>query len=469
MTFIVFDQLPSAASLQPALTTLDQQLNGLDALLRGKTYAAASANQNLKAVVSGAMEVVSITIAAAAVNAANPGALGPALLPVVNQALGAAQAQTPSDVSSAVSAMSLLGLCAPSAAFPNFAGFPEAAAVLTAEKPVLDGRVAARQFQGQSGDVTATVSGQLQLVALSVTRIPSALSLLETDVKRAINLALDAAAGLTDATIAQQIGALDANTVTYAAVCLYARGKLQLADRVVVKDAAGAGAPIANAGNNGTTLGLNARAGNVWSWAKVTLQSSSRVDGFVKTAQTYAAAGSPVVTGGVSQGAFFVLPELSLVPTFPSSNQGSITVANGQTRTLAPGNYDSVTVNSGGTLKLSAGTYLVNICDLQPGGTTLVDSAAGRVVFHVRGLLKISHAVKSAGSAPPNLLMGSYGLEIVRVAAPFKGTLIAPGAEINLSPANAHAGAFFGKDITTAADTTITFVPYTGTPLFGTF
>jgi hypothetical protein len=92
-----------------------------------------------------------------------------------------------------------------------------------------------------------------------------------------------------------------------------------------------------------------------------------------------------------------------------------------------------------------------------------------RVVVHVKGLLKISHQIKSATAAAPNLFMGSYGLEIVRVAAAFKGTLSAPGAEINLAPANAHAGAFFGKDITTAANTTVTFVPCTGNPALGTF
>ena len=469
MTFIVFDQLPTAASLQPALTTIEQQLGALDALLRGKTYNAASSDQNLKASVSGAIEVTSITIAAAAANPANPAALGPALLPVINQAITAAQAVTPNDVKTSTSAMNLLSICAPGASFPNYAGFPEAAAVFATEKPVLDARVAARQFQGVSGDVTATVNGQLQLVTLTVARIPSVLSILQNDVARAVNLALDAAMGLTDATIAQQVDVLDAVTVKFSDVCLYARENLQISNNVVVKTAAGAGAPIANAGNGTTTLGLTTRVGNVWSWANVTSQSSARVEGFIKTAQAYTPTGSPTVTGGVSQGVFFVLPELSLVPTFPTQNLGSVTVASGQTRVLAPGTYDTVTVNGGGTLKLSAGTYLINICDLQASGTTIVDSTAGRVVVHVHGLLKITHQIKSSNSSPPNLFIGSYGLEVVRVAAPYSGTLIAPGAEINLSPANAHSGAFFGKDITTATGTTVTFVPYTGSPSLGTF
>jgi hypothetical protein len=275
---------------------------------------------------------------------------------------------------------------------------------------------------------------------------------------------------LIDTTLAQLTDTLNANTVAFSDVCLYARGLLQISDNVVVKNASGTGVPVANAGNSGTTVGKNTRVGNLWSAATVTMQNTAHVDGFVKTTQTFTAVGgTPVVSGGVSQGVFFVLPELSLVPTFPGTNQGSVTVASGQTRTLTPGAYDSVTVNSGGTLKLSAGTYLINICDLQAGGTTIVDSTGGRVVVHVHGLLKITHTIKSSNSNPPNLFMGSYGLEVVRVAAPYTGTLIAPGAEINLSPVNAHSGAFFGKDITTAAGTTVTFVPYTGNPVLGTF
>jgi len=469
MTFIVFDPLPQASTLQTALTTIEQQLDALDALLRGKSYAAASANQNLKSTVNGAIEVVSITIAAAATDPANPGAVGTALVPIVNQAITAAQTTSATDVKNAVTNMNLVNICTPTGSFPNYAGFPELAAVFTAEKPTLDTRIAARQFQGQSGLVTATVNGQLQVVSIAVTAIPDMLGVLESDVLKALNRALDAAKGLLDGTVNAQTTLLDANTVKFADVCLYARDDLQISNNVTIKTAAGAGAPIANAGNGTTSLGLTTKVGNVWSYAKVTAQSSARVEGFIKTMQTYTPTGSPTVTGGVSQGVFFALPELSLVPTFPTQNQGSVTVANGQTRTLTPGNYDSVTVNSGGTLKLSAGTYFLNICDLQSGGTTIVDSTAGRCVVHVKGLLKITHQIKSSTSAAPNLLMGSYGLEIVRVAAAYKGTLIAPGAEINLSPANTHAGAFFGKDITTASGTTVTFVPYTGNPVLGTF
>ena len=466
MTFIVFDSLPGAASLQLSVAAIERQLGALDALLVGKTYNAASSDHKIKAAVTGEITVASVSIAPTAADPANPTAVGTALLPIINQAITSAQATSPTDVKNAVTAMNLLGICTPTGSFPNYAGFPEEAAVFTAEKPVLDTRIAARQFVGVSGSVTATVNGQLQLVSLVTASVPDVVGVLESDVVSAVNKALTAATGLIDTTVALLTDTLDANTVSFGGVCLYARGNLQISDGVVVKGSSGTGAPVANAGNTATTISNNARVGNLWSLAKVTMQSSGHVDGFVKTMQTFT---GPTIPGGVSQGAFFVLPELSLVPTFPTSNQGSVTVASGQTKTLAPGTYDSVTVTSGGTLRLSAGTYLINICDLQAGGATIVDSTAGRVVVHVHGLLKITHQIKSSNSSPPNLFMGSYGLEVVRVAAPYSGTLIAPGAEINLSPANAHSGAFFGKDITTAANTTVTYVPYTGAPTLGTF
>jgi DNA-binding protein YbaB len=469
MTFIVFDPLPAPLTLQSSLTTIEQQLDAVDTLLRGKSYPASSSDQNIKVTATGAMELSSVTITAAATNPANPGALGPLIVPVVNQALTAAKGQSPTDVASAVANMNLLGICTPSGSLPNYAGFPEAAAVFAAEKPTIDARIAARTFQATSGDVTATVNGALQVVTITVARISDVLANLTGDVMKAVNMALDAAMGLVDVTVGQQTDLLATNSVAFSDVCLYARGQLQLSDGVVVKTAAGVGAPVANAGNSGTTIGNNARCGNVWSLATVTMQSSGRVDGFVKTLQTFTGVGSPVVSGGVSQGAFFVLPELSLVPTFPSTNQGSVTVANGQTTVLAPGTYDQITVNSGGTLKLSAGTYFANIVNLQTGGSTIVDSSGGRVVLHVHTVLQISHTIKSAGTGAPNLFVGYYGLQTINLAAPYSGTLIAPGATINLSPANAHSGAFFGASITTAANTTVTFVPYAGAPTLGTF
>src|SRR6185295_10233166 len=169
---MAFDPLPTPASLQNAILTIERQMGVLEAQLRAKTYNGASADQKLKATVNGAIEVTSIFIDVSLKTDANLAALGPSLVPVVNQAMNAAHAQSALDVKTGATAFNLLNICTPTGTYPNFAGFAEAAGSLTAEKPAIDARLAARQFQGQAGDVTAIVNGMLNVVSIAIARLP---------------------------------------------------------------------------------------------------------------------------------------------------------------------------------------------------------------------------------------------------------------------------------------------------------
>src|SRR3954462_8590499 len=124
---MAFDPLPTPASLQSAILAIERQMGLLEAQLRGKTYNGASADQKLKATVNGEVEVVSIFIDPTLKTDANLAALGPSLVPVVNQAITAAQAQSAIDVKTGAIAFNLLNICAPTGSFPNFAGFADAA------------------------------------------------------------------------------------------------------------------------------------------------------------------------------------------------------------------------------------------------------------------------------------------------------------------------------------------------------
>src|SRR4029077_20779083 len=134
-----------------------------------------------------AIEVVSIVIDPSLKTDANLAALGPSLVPVVNQAITAAHAQSAIDVKTSATAFNLMNICTPTGSFPNFAGFADAAASLTAEKPAIDAKIAARQFQGKAVDVTAVVNGMLQVVSIAIARLPDHLPVLDTDVADAIN------------------------------------------------------------------------------------------------------------------------------------------------------------------------------------------------------------------------------------------------------------------------------------------
>src|SRR5687767_998925 len=101
---MAFDPLPTPASLQNAILTIERQLGVLEAQLRAKTYNGASADQKLKATVNGVIEIVSIFIDPSLKTDANLAALGTALVPVVNQAITAAHAQSVIDVKTGATA-----------------------------------------------------------------------------------------------------------------------------------------------------------------------------------------------------------------------------------------------------------------------------------------------------------------------------------------------------------------------------
>ena len=81
----------------------------------------------------------------------------------------------------------------PNGAYPNFAGFAEAAAALTTPKPAIDTRIAALAVhRGRRGHYSGRERA-VEVVSLGDRRLPDRLPVLETDVADAINRALDAA------------------------------------------------------------------------------------------------------------------------------------------------------------------------------------------------------------------------------------------------------------------------------------
>ena len=137
------------------------------------------------------------------------------------------------------------------------AGLSRIVLVTSAEKPAIDARIAARQFQGQAGDVTVVVNGMLNVVSIAIARLPEHLPVLDTDVADAINRALSAGKPLIDATVGTVVDTVDTSVITFPAICVYARGNMQLADRVKVKKPDGTFAPVVNAGTVELNVGGN--------------------------------------------------------------------------------------------------------------------------------------------------------------------------------------------------------------------
>jgi DNA-binding protein YbaB len=469
---MAFDPLPTPASLANALLTIERQLGTLEAQLQGKSYNAASADQNLKATVNGAVEVTAMTIKAPAVDPNNLGALASALVPIVNQAIAAAHVQTALDVKASATAWNLVNICVPNGAFPNYAGFADAATSLQAEKPAIDARIAARQFQGQGGDVTAVVNGMLQVVSLTIARLPNHLPVLETDVADAINRALDKAKRLADSTISQVVDDLTPAIIAFPAICLYARGNMQLADGTKVKRQNGTFAPVVNAGSIETNIGSGAQVGDVFSRAPVVLRNNSSVNGSVRSMQAVTRQSGSTVSGTVTENGFIQVPNLSLSVTFPGTNQGNKTVAPSGTLTLAPGAYADVVVNQNGTLFLSGGTYHMNNLTVEPGAKLSCTSQATQVTVYVKlGFIFRGSIIEKNSSARPKFFLGCFGTSLIPIEAPYTGTLVAPDAPVKLGTVGGagHTGAFYVKDLTVDPLNTIVHFPFSGPPSLGTF
>src|SRR4051794_772828 len=131
---MAFDPLPPASSFAGAILTIENQLSALDANLTTLTFSAQSADGNVSVVVDASIEVVSLVVqpallSGASVDLAN---IASTIVSVVNQALAAAHTRAASEAASASAAFNLQGVCTPGGAFPNFAGFAEAAGALTA-------------------------------------------------------------------------------------------------------------------------------------------------------------------------------------------------------------------------------------------------------------------------------------------------------------------------------------------------
>lgn len=472
---MAFDPIPDPATLMSAIFNIERQLATLDRQLDAARYTATSADGAVSATANGTPRVLSVTITQDALNAANASgslvALADKVKTVLNQALGNAQDASTASTSALAQTLSLQGICAPAGTFPNIAGFAETAGALTAQVPVIDQRVVARTFQGQSGPITCVMNGHFEVVSLTIAGFPTDAGTVSDHTQQAVDGAGTQVGPSVDTTIDDSVNNLPTNVVTFGNVCLYARGSLKVEDGVKVVASGSTYAAIANAGNVETNLGVGTHVGNVWSMAPVTLRNDTHVHGFVKTPQAVTSQTTPPdVSGGVFPATFIQVPNLSLQVTFPGTNGGDVKLdLTTDTRTLNPGAYRDVVVK--GVLTLKAGTYTFESFDLESQGTLKIDSRAGRVIVHVHGGNLIFRGTQSSVSGAPNFFLGYYGANMVTVTSAFTGTMVAPTALIDLATIGApgYTGAFFAKDIDVHPNSTITFVPYTGSPALGTF
>jgi DNA-binding protein YbaB len=471
---MAFDPLPAASSFANAIRLIENQLSALDATLAGITFTAKSADQKVTVVVNAAIEVTSLAIDATLLTgpSVNLTTLGTTIVTVANQALAAAHTRAATEAATASAAFNLQNVCVPNGAFPNYAGFAEAATALQGEKPTIDQRNAARQFTGQVGAAAAVANGNLDIVSVTISGVPDHLPALAADIASALNQALRSTKGLVDTSIGEVVDGLNTNVVRFTDLCLYARDKITFADGAkLVGTVAGTFAAMGNAGSAQTSIGVGAQVGNISSRAPVTIGNNAKVTGFIKSNQSVTIGTGAVVTGPVSQQTFIQLPNFGFSVTFPGTNSGPVTVAPNTTKTLSPGSYGALIVNAGSTLFLSTGTYYFTSFDIETNGTISCTSGSGQVVVYVSGAVIFRGKIIEKTGGRPKFFLGAFDTSTIAVGGPFTGTIAAPNAQITLNTVAApgHSGAFFGKALQVDANVTVAWVAFSGTPALGTF
>ena len=250
------------------------------------------------------------------------------------------------------------------------------------------------------------------------------------------------------------------------ATALSASDSLTIDDRVVVGTTSAL--EIAAAFGTSTTAiaaGVQAHA-NLTSKGPVTLGSSARVFGFVRSGSTVAK------QAGAQDGSEFLNAAITPIPTqwtvvFPDTNQGDVSLEPGLTRTLAPGSWGNLTVKSRSKVFLSTGTYFFqSMASTEPDAQILLNKTAGPIFIYVKTGFTLKGPFVSNGGLEGEELVGYVGSTTADIESPLLGTIVAPNATVELRrPSNnaAHRGAVFAKGIHVFSDANVVRVPFSWT------
>lgn len=244
-------------------------------------------------------------------------------------------------------------------------------------------------------------------------------------------------------------------------VAIGATRTLSVRDRSRVRLPNGSGATISNLAAGSTTVGVGAQVGNVWSVPGVLLQESATVSGFLKTTGTLTRRAGAIVSGGVTEQLPITPEQRTRHVVFPAATL-PVSVETDQQRSLAPGSYLALTVKPRGKLTLSSGSYYFRSLLFESQAEIRLNKANGPIFVYVLDSFIQRGRFIDGGGRLANALFGYFGSVAAAVEAPFLGTLIAPNAKITLATVSApgHRGAFFGKDVELAPDTTVWMHPF---------
>jgi hypothetical protein len=248
-------------------------------------------------------------------------------------------------------------------------------------------------------------------------------------------------------------------------VVLGTNGTLTIGSSATVSGSTGT--LVTNAASTSTLVGSNAKVPTVDSVASVRLNNGAQVGGDVTTAGTLSRGSSTVVSGTISQQATLTpLFAVHWTATPPALTKANVSVASGASLTLAPGSYETVHLAGNSQLTLTTGTYFVDDFDVGPSAVVVVQHQQQPVLLYVEEEMQL-HGTFSDGGDPSHLLIGYSGTIPLGLSSPFRGTLVAPGIGVTLSPASvAHVGAILAHDVSLQPGTSVQFTSFAHWGLF---
>jgi hypothetical protein len=249
---------------------------------------------------------------------------------------------------------------------------------------------------------------------------------------------------------------------------LSANGELEVNDFASVTSVASGTLAVNTATNalNDTDIGNLATITGVESVGSIELGSQTRVNGSLTTGGTVSQGLGDSISGSVAQHATLTpLFPIKWTATPPSTNGGDVVVGIGASKTLAPGAYGNVSVFAGGALTLTPGSYFFEGLFAPPLATIVIQHQQQPVLVYVASLVQWQGTIQDGGD-PSHLLVGFNGI-LAQLQTPFRGTLVAPSALVQLfQNSSPHVGSFLAGSVQVGPLSTVQFVPFAHWGLF---
>lgn len=191
------------------------------------------------------------------------------------------------------------------------------------------------------------------------------------------------------------------------------------------------------------------------------LRNDATVTGDLTTGGTVSTQQGAAVEGNLTQNGSFQPGVQGWTVTFAAHANNDVQLEPDQEQTLVPGAYRHVRVKSRAKLFLSSGTYYLDSLEvIEPEASLVLDDFNGPVIIYVKEALAFRGNVTS-NLPHPDLVLGVVGEGTVRLEAPFRGTVVAPNADIVLATGagNTVSGAFYGKSIEVQPDVVVLHNP----------